>query len=172
MFTKGTLKAITLILFVAVVVSAAGCAQKATTPRNENVSPGNGTVMSSNQIVTSLNGTVPPAIATRETGQVVTGNDSGKTIHLQNGDNFTLILRENPSTGFHWEFNMSKGLRILSSNYTQDPTPSDMVGVPGNRTWVIRVTAPGIQLIKGMYIPPGGNITGTENNFTLAVEVI
>jgi inhibitor of cysteine peptidase len=172
MFMKGILKAITLILFVAAVAFAAGCAQKATTPGNENISPANGTMTPSNQIVTSSNGTVPPANVTTESGQVVTGNDSGKTISLQNGENFTLILRENPSTGFHWDLNVSKGLSILSSNYTQDPAPSGMAGVPGNRTWVIQGTAPGIQLVKGMYIPPGGNITGTENNFTLAVEVI
>jgi inhibitor of cysteine peptidase len=131
-------------------------------------------VSPSNEIVTPPNGTVTPANVTTETGQVVTGNDSGKTISLQNGENFTLILRENPSTGFHWELNVSKGLSILSSSYTQDPTPpgEEMVGVPENHSWVIRATAPGIQLIKGMYIPPGRDITGTENNFTLAVEVI
>jgi inhibitor of cysteine peptidase len=151
MFMKGILKAITLLLFIAVVVFVAGCAQKATTPGTENVSPAN---------------------VTTETGQVVTGNDSEKTIHLQNGENFTLILRENPSTSYHWELNVSKGLSILSSNYTQDPAPSGVVGVPGNRKWVIQGTAPGIQLVRGMYVPPGGNITGTEKNFTLAVEVI
>jgi inhibitor of cysteine peptidase len=63
-----------------------------------------------------------------ETGQVVTGNDSGKIISLQNGENFALILRENPSTGFHWELNISKGLSILSSNYTQDPVPKNTNG--------------------------------------------
>ena len=165
-------KAIELIFVIAAVVFAAGCAQKATTPGNENISPANGTMTPSKQIVTSPNGTVPPANMTTETGQVVTGNDSGKTIHLQNKENFTLILSENPSTGFHWELNVSKGLSILSSNYTQDPASSGMVGVPGNRTWVIQGIAPGIQIVKGMYIPPGGNITGTEKNFALAVEVI
>ena len=49
------------------------------------------------------------------TDQVVTGNDNGKTISLKNGENFTLILRENPSTGYFWELNQSKGLTFLAT---------------------------------------------------------
>ena len=108
------------------------------------------------------------------TGQVVTGNDSGKTINLKNGENFTLILRENPSTGYLWELNLSKGLSILSNNYTQDPTPPGvvMVGVPGNHIWLIQAIAPGSQQINGICEGRRGDNPDTEEHFTLSVEVI
>ena len=155
---KKILNAIALALLIAAVVFGAGCAQKAPIQGNENVSP--------------ANETVNPINITTGTGQIVNENDSGKTISLQNGKIFTLILRENPSTGYHWDLNVSNGLNILISSYTQDQAPSGMAGVPGNRTYVIQATAPGSQQVTGYYIPPGRNITGAEQNFTLTVDVI
>jgi len=106
------------------------------------------------------------------TGQVVTGNDSGKTISLKNGENFTLILRENPSTGYFWELNQSKGLNILSNYYTQDPAPQDKTGVPGNHIWVIQATALGNQQINGICEGHRGDNPDIEKHYTLSVEVV
>lgn len=145
---KKMLKAIALIFIVTAVVFEAGCAQKATTP-------GNGTA---------------------ENGQVVTGNDNGKTINLKNGENFSLILSNNPSTGYHWDVNVSKGLKILigfDNGYPNKEPP----GSPENYTWVIQATSPGSQQVKGDYRPPGdygpsgGNKISVQN-FTLNVEVV
>ncbi len=151
---KKILKTISVILFVAAVFFAAGCAEKAAAPGDETVTPGN---------------------EITEKDQVVTKNDSGETISLKNGENFTLILRENPSTGYAWELNLSKGLSVLSDEYIQDPTPEDttgehMTGVPGNHSWVIQAEAPGIQQVNSIY--KRGSITGTEENYTLTVEVV
>jgi inhibitor of cysteine peptidase len=168
MFMKRILKAISLILFVAAVVFAAGCAQKPATPGNETITPGNGTLSPANETVTQGNGTT-------ENGQVVTENDSGKTINLKNKENFTLNLKENPTTGYSWQLNLSKGLSILSDEYTQDKFP-DEKGAPEGRggihSWVIQGTAPGSQQVNGIYKRSWENTTGTEQNFTLNVEVI
>jgi inhibitor of cysteine peptidase len=168
MFMKRILKAISLIFFVAAVVFAAGCAQKPATPGNETITPGNGTLSPANETVTQGNGTT-------ENGQVVTENDSGKTINLKNKENFTLNLKENPTTGYSWQLNLSKGLSILSDEYTQDKFP-DEKGAPEGRggihSWVIQGTAPGSQQVNGIYKRSWENTTGTEQNFTLNVEVI
>jgi inhibitor of cysteine peptidase len=168
MFMKRILKAISLILFVAAVVFAAGCAQKPATPGNETITPGNGTLSPANETVTQGNGTT-------ENGQVVTENDSGKTINLKNKENFTLNLKENPTTGYSWQLNLSKGLSILSDEYTQDKFP-DEKGAPEGRggihSWVIQATTPGTQQVNGIYKRSWENTTGTEQNFTLTVEVI
>jgi inhibitor of cysteine peptidase len=155
---KRILKAIALVLFVAAIVFAAGCAGKTTTPGNETVTPGNETVTLGN--------------GTTEKGQVVTENDSGKTIILKNGGNFTLNLKENPTTGYAWELNLSKGLSILNDNYTQDPAPPGDTGVGSTHSWMIQAAVPGTQQVNGIYRRHWENTTGTEENFTLIVDVV
>jgi inhibitor of cysteine peptidase len=137
-------KAIVLILVVAIFIFAAGCTEKTTTQENK----------------------------TTEKSQVVTGNDSEKTINLKKGENFTLNLKENPTTGYTWELNLSKGLSILNDKYIQDPTSEGYTGVGGNHSWVIQATIPGSQQVNGIYKRSWENLTDTEEKFTLNVEVI
>jgi len=102
---------------------------------------------------------------------VITENDNGKSIALQNEEIFYLKLRENPSTGYSWQLKLSPGLCVLSDNYAQDPAPEGMVGVPGTHSWEIKVVAPGSQQINAIYKQPWENITGTEKNFTFNINV-
>ncbi|HEY3361452.1 MAG TPA: protease inhibitor I42 family protein [Methanosarcina sp.] len=104
--------------------------------------------------------------------QVITEADNGKTINLENGETFYLRLRENPSTGYSWQLNLSQGFRILSYEYTQDQAPKGSVGVPGTRQWEIKTVTLGSQQITGIYKRPWENVTGEENTFTLKVEVV
>jgi inhibitor of cysteine peptidase len=144
MLMKRNLKFIAMVLFISAVVFDIGSAEKIATPGNETM--GN--------------------------DQIVTGNDSGKIISLKNGENFTLILREKPSTGYVWEINLSKGLSILSDKFTQDTAPPGTVGVSGNHSWIIQPLAPGIQQVNGIHKRLWENTTGTEESFTFTVEVI
>lgn len=104
--------------------------------------------------------------------QVITENDSGKGIIFKNGESFHLKLRENPSTGFAWELNLSQGLSVLSDNYTKDPAPLHFVGVPGTHLWVIKTVDSGSQQIKGIYRRFWENTTGTEESFALNITVV
>ena len=70
--------------------------------------------------------------------QVITEADNGTTISLKEGENFFLRLRENPSTGYSWEINLSEGLSIVSDNYTQDPAAEGIIGAGGTHLWVIK----------------------------------
>ena len=186
---KKILKILSLVLLVAAVVFAAGCSQKATTPGNENVTPGNTnmtpenetaaqgneTVTSGNETVTSGNGTLTPEIGTTDISYVLNETDSGKIIRLKNGENFTLNLKENPTTGYSWQLNLSKGLSILSNEYTEYKLPGEKEVTPGRggtHSWLIQATAPGSQQVNGIYKRSWENTTGTEENFTLTVEVV
>lgn len=153
---KKMLKILTMLLVIAAVVFAAGCADK-----SENVIENNTTENNTTQ-----------ANETVVTGQVVTEADNGTSISLKNGDNFTLQLWENPSTGTSWELNLSEGLSILDDYHTPDPHPEGSEGFGGNHTWTIQAEAPGSQQINGIYKQSWMNTTGTEDNFTLTVEVI
>ena len=102
--------------------------------------------------------------------QVITENDSGKSIALQNGETFSLKLKENPTTGYSWQLKLSPGLSVLSENYTQDPAPEGNTGVGGVHLWEIKVVAPGSQQIKGIYRQAWENITGAEETFKLNIN--
>ena len=106
---------------------------------------------------------------TVETGRVVTEADNGTSISVKNGDNFTLQLWENPSTGYSWELNLSEGLSILDDYHTPDSHPEGSVGFGGTHTWIIEAAALGSQQVNGVYIRSWEE--GSEGNFTLAVEV-
>ena len=47
-----------------------------------------------------------------------------------------------------------------------------LVGAGGVHLWEIKALAEGSQQVKGIYKRPWENITGTEENFTLNVEVV
>jgi inhibitor of cysteine peptidase len=103
--------------------------------------------------------------------QVLTETDNGTTISLENGATFYLRLRENPSTGYSWQLNLSHGLHILSDEYTQDQAPEGYTGVPGTHQWEIKAVTSGNQQVTGIYKRPWENVTGKEDTFKLKVEV-
>ena len=113
--------------------------------------------------------------ATVETNQLVTETDNGKCINLTNGETFYLKLKENPTTGYSWQLNLSQGLRLLSDEFTTDKFPGETevpCGRGGTHLWEIKAVTPGSQQIKGISKQPWMETIGTEENFTLRVEVI
>jgi inhibitor of cysteine peptidase len=126
----------------------------------------------------SIPGNTTQVNANVETKQLVTEtdniteSDNGKTLNLKNGETFNLKLYDNPSTGYSWQLNVSKGLCILSDNYIQYPEPPGYVGGGGTHLWIIKAVTQGSQQVKGIYKQSWMETTGTEENFTLHVEVI
>ena len=108
--------------------------------------------------------------------QVITEADNGKNISLENGSTFFLKLKENPTTGYLWELNMSQGLNNISGEYypAEQPegTQHPLVGAGGVHLWEIKAVAKGSQQVTGIYKRPWENETGTEEKFTLNVKVI
>jgi len=167
---KMTVKSVIMLLVIVAVVSAAGCVGNTKPVVNETVAPTPVETPVTNDNVTENNST--QVNANVETKQIVTPEDSGKSISLKNGETFTLKLKENPGfTGYSWELNMSKGLIILSEEY-ENQNPPDMYDGPLTRLLVIKAVNQGSQQVKGVYKNPQENVTGTEINFTINVEVI
>jgi inhibitor of cysteine peptidase len=108
--------------------------------------------------------------------QVITEADNGKNISLKNRETFYLRLKENPTTGYSWELNLSKGLNYVSDNFYPPESSNDskqpVVGAGGVHVWEIKAVTEGSQQVKGIYKRRWENITGTEENFTLNVEVV
>ncbi len=106
--------------------------------------------------------------------QVITEVNNGTTINLENEETFYLRLKENPTTGYSWQLNLSKGLSLLSDEYhppESNENEQPLVGAGGVRLWEIKAVAEGSQQITGIYKRSWENITGTEDNFTLNIEV-
>lgn len=177
MVMKIMLKLIVMLSVIAAVVFAAGCAEEQESAENET--PAGSEQVSSvtpetpgitDETVT--NGDTTQDNQAIETGQIITEAENGKSIRIKNGEIFILQLRENPSTGYSWELNVSEGLNILSDGYTQDQAPEGQVGVSGTHSWTVEAVSQGSQQLNGIYKRPWENTTGTEENFTLNVEVV
>ncbi|TAH63396.1 MAG: hypothetical protein EWM52_07885, partial [Methanosarcina mazei] len=85
-------------------------------------------------------------------------------------------LKDNPSTGYLWELNLSQGLNLTDINGTfyspdsQEDTPP-LVGAGGVREWEIKADSEGAQQVTAVYKRPWENETGTEDRFILNVDV-
>jgi inhibitor of cysteine peptidase len=107
--------------------------------------------------------------------QVITETNNGTTISLEKGETFYLRLKENPTTGYSWQLNLSQGLSLVSDRY--DPPESKegeepIVGAGGVHLWKIKADSEGNQQVTAIYKRSWENETGTEDKFTLNVEVV
>jgi inhibitor of cysteine peptidase len=106
--------------------------------------------------------------------EVITEANSGTTINLENEETFYLRLKENPTTGYSWQLNLSQGLSLISDEYYPPESKEgerSLVGAGGVHLWEIKAAAEGSQQVTGIYKQSWENETGTEDNFTLNVEV-
>ena len=108
--------------------------------------------------------------------QVITEADNGTSISLENESTFYLKLKENPTTGYSWELNLSQGLNNISGEYYPPEQPEGikqpLVGAGGVHLWEIKAVSKGSQQVTGIYKRPWENVTGEEENFILNVEVV
>ncbi|HWQ48939.1 MAG TPA: protease inhibitor I42 family protein [Methanosarcina sp.] len=108
--------------------------------------------------------------------QVITEADNGTSIILGNGSTFLLKLKENPTTGYSWELNLSQGLNNISGEYYPPEQPEGikqpLVGAGGVHLWEIKAVSEGSQQVTGTYKRPWEKVTGKEEKFTLNVEVV
>lgn len=77
----------------------------------------------------------------------LTEADNGRSVDVRIGDEITLALPENPTTGYRWAID---GLDARLLNLTEQPyTPdSPALGSGGTAQWVLRPIAPGVTTLK------------------------
>lgn len=96
-----------------------------------------------------------------------TEKDSGSTVKVNPGDTIILTLVENPSTGFRWFMDASRGLILKSDEY--EPSGSGLIGAAGKRTWTYTVSVSGMLSISGIYKQGWMPSTGNEDTFSLTL---
>jgi predicted secreted protein len=79
---------------------------------------------------------------------------SNRTLSLSVGASKTIVLSENPSTGYAWQVDTagSSNLAIVRVNDAgYQPAQNGLIGAPGSHRWQIEAQAPGIARIVFAY---------------------
>jgi inhibitor of cysteine peptidase len=97
-------------------------------------------------------------------------SDNNKTVSAKAGENFTITLEENPSTGYAWNVTVTSGLAIVNDTYL--PPNTSLLGAPGLHEWRIKVNGTGDQKFNGTYKRPQEQLVGNETTFVLNIKVI
>jgi len=100
-----------------------------------------------------------------------TDSDNGKTVEVTQGSTVYVKLSENPTTGYQWQMTTTDGLTLINDGYQQDPGTEAMVGAGGIHTFEYKATGSGQQMINGIYKQSWEETTGSENTFSLTLDV-
>jgi inhibitor of cysteine peptidase len=105
---------------------------------------------------------VSPGMAARYS---FTSTDNGKTTNVTMGDQVTVTLAENPTTGYRWVVNTSPGLFLLSDRYKS--SRPGVAGAGGIHTWNYLVRGKGVLEFSAVYRQPWMPATGEDQIFGL-----
>jgi inhibitor of cysteine peptidase len=80
-----------------------------------------------------------------------------QTVSLSAGASTTIVLQENPSTGFKWRLNTAQStnlaiVRVIDLSYQAGQ--NGLIGAPGTHRWEIKTRAPGNATIVFTYARP------------------
>jgi len=117
--------------------------------------------------------TVPPPEGTAvQSGHLVlTEEQNNATIPVHQGDQITLKLPENPTTGYQWNLTTTQGLNQTGSLYAPADRTGALVGSGGTHIWEIAVTGTGVQKISGIYKRSWEPVSGNETTFGVVLNV-
>ena len=99
-------------------------------------------------------------------------SDPAQPIEVAAGEEFTIVLDANPTTGYHWEFveELSDGmLEFVSRDYVADQPVT--TGSGGVDVWTFRAAAPGRTHITLGYYSPSFDPEGPEQTVMFNVTV-
>lgn len=87
------------------------------------------------------------------------------TIHVAAGDDFSIAVEANPTTGYQWKCDgIEQETTVVEQAgepvYLQDENPDGMMGVGGRETWNFKAVLSGEAVIQLGYYPPGSENEG------------
>ncbi|CAG1006320.1 hypothetical protein ANAEL_03410 [Anaerolineales bacterium] len=94
-------------------------------------------------------------------------------IEVDAGNEFSLILESNPTTGYHWDIvgNLDSGtIEFVKSEYTSTSAPN-LVGGGGLDTWTFKAISAGETHITLGYYPPSNDPVDPQQTVTFTVIV-
>ena len=103
----------------------------------------------------------------------LTEKDSGKTLHLDRGDTFTIQLVSNPTTGYLWQFGTppyDESVMILRGDKYIRPE-EQLCGAPGKRSLSFLAEGSGRTGLRLIYVRPWEKNRAPAQEFNLMVIV-
>ena len=114
--------------------------------------------------------TATPAAEAKNT-VTFTEADNGKTESVTQNSQFSVVLAENPSTGFMWNATLSPGLELLSDYHKDDPS-AGRPGAGGTHTWTMVAKEQGDQKFSAIYKRSWEPVTGNETAYSVNIRVV
>jgi inhibitor of cysteine peptidase len=94
----------------------------------------------------------------------------GQTIDLAVGDELTIRLAENPTTGYRWDVrSRASTVCDLASDEYEAPKPTP--GAGGVHVWAFRATRPGAAELLLVYRRPWDEPSEPEKTFAVRIRV-
>jgi inhibitor of cysteine peptidase len=115
--------------------------------------------------------TSTPAIPTETTGETLDITDPDKPIEVSAGNEFTIVIQSNPTTGYHWELMGepdANTVEFVSKDYKADEPV--LIGSGGVDIWTFKAIGAGETTITLGSYPPANDAVEPEQ--TLAFVVI
>ena len=103
----------------------------------------------------------------------LTEKDSGRVLHLDKGDTFTVLLVSNPTTGYLWKFGTpfyDETVMILRGDKYIRPE-EQLAGAPGKRSLTFIAEGSGRTGLKLVYVRPWEKKQSPAQEFNLMVIV-
>jgi inhibitor of cysteine peptidase len=139
-----------MIALLTLTIVIAGCTSSVTSNNTSSVTSNN----------TSTVSTQTTENVTMTTTTNATNATHGEPISAVQGQNFTITLRSNPSTGYHWDPHFDRAaLSLTNSAYVSDPNPHNLVGVPGSQVFTFQGLAKGTTTITFNNVSPSQSVT-------------
>jgi predicted secreted protein len=95
-------------------------------------------------------------------------SDDGKEIQLKVGQEFSVSLPENRSSGYQWQFDTSELIHVKSDSYISD---TSQVGAGGVREFVLTAETEGETTLKAEYLRPWEKGTKPAQTFEMNVLI-
>ena len=103
----------------------------------------------------------------------LTEKDSGRVLHLDKGDTFTVLLVSNPTTGYLWKFGTplyDETVMILRGDTYVRPD-EQLAGAPGQRSLTFLAEGSGRTGLKLVYVRPWEKNQPPAREFNIMVIV-
>lgn len=99
-------------------------------------------------------------------------SDSTKEIHLKAGEQFSIILESNPSTGYKWVPEYDKEIiELIDDRYESLNKNQQIVGAPGKQIFVFKALKKGDTEIKFEYGRSWEKVSIDSRVFRISIEL-
>jgi inhibitor of cysteine peptidase len=97
--------------------------------------------------------------------------NNNETYSVELDSEIRLRLPGNPTTGYSWELDITRGIVIENESYIPDDKSGTLAGSGGTYVWSMRAVQPGNQVISGVYVRPWESNRTNPETFTLMLDV-